>query len=511
MVNYPSLLKFPDRAFWLRATFTLAVLLALLNALEGTVADPDLWGYLAFGRLFWETPVFPYHDVFSYVPTIDPWVYHEWLTGVIFYPLYRALGGTGLQFLKYGLALATLGFIYLAARTRGADPVSAALGLWLAQFFLAIGYSPVRAQVFTYLFFAVSLYLLEKARLSGRWRGLGIIVLIMIPWSNLHGGFVAGLGLMGLYAGGEALSRRPFWPYLTALALAGLATLINPYGLEYWTYLLRAISMARPEIGEWASVFQAFRSGQSLELLVHFFLLVIFSFFLMAWARWREITPGLVLGLTLYLGLKHQRHLIFFYLSLAAYLPVLIRAYAEELKSRPGLLARVRRLCWALPLVLALLAGINGYRLLSRGPLSFRIPAYPTTVDSSRAIYYPVAAINFIQKNRLSGSLLTEFRWGEYLLWVLYPQCRVALDGRYETVYPDEVSQEYWDFIQGRSNWRQFLEQYPPDLILIKPSAKVFPLLAQEGHWRQIYADNGSVLFKRQDKVAVDRPSAQED
>ncbi len=125
------------------------IILVVLNNLARTLADPDLWGYMAFGRLFWETGRFPYQDIFAYVPTLKIWVYHEWLTGVLFFPIYQVLGAASLQFLKYTLGLATVWFIYLTARRRGADFWSALLGLWFAQIFLATGYSPVRAQIFT--------------------------------------------------------------------------------------------------------------------------------------------------------------------------------------------------------------------------------------------------------------------------------------------------------------------------------------------------------------------------
>ena len=493
--------RFETKDFWLKTLFTLLIFFAVLNALAGTVADPDLWGYMAFGRLFWEHQQFPYQDVFAYVPTLDPWVYHEWLTGVIFYPLYQALGATGLQLLKYGFGLATALVIYLTARERGADRVSAALGLWITQFFLSIGYSPVRAQVFTYLFFAVSLYLLERARLSGRWRGLGFIVVLMIPWCNLHGGFVAGLGLIGLYAGGEALSRRPFWPYLAVLLLSGLATLVNPYGLEYWTYLLRAVSMPRPEISEWASVLKAWQTGQPKEPTIYLMVLLVFSFFLIWWAKWKEITPGLVTALMLYLGLKHQRHLIFFFMVIGAYFPVLIMAYREVLKSRPGFLALGQRLGRAAPVLgLALLTLVFAYKFMSKSPLSLRIPPCPDKQDPSIILHYPVGAINYIQKNNLSGNLLSEFHWGEYLIWVLYPQCRVAMDGRYETVYADTLFDQYTDFIHGRKSWRDFLTHYPPDLVLIDSKSKARPLLLKEPGWQQVYEDGGCALFLRQDK-----------
>ena len=100
----------------LKAAFALLIITQTLLFLSRTIADPDLWGYLAFGRLFWGRGHFPYLDVFAYVPTLNLWVYHEWLTGVLFYPIYQIMGGAGLQVLKYFFGLATVGLVYLTAR-----------------------------------------------------------------------------------------------------------------------------------------------------------------------------------------------------------------------------------------------------------------------------------------------------------------------------------------------------------------------------------------------------------
>ena len=119
----PRLLALKAAAFFLMIVVTLFYI-------STTKADLDLWGYLAFGRLFWSQGRFPYFDVFAYVPTLKLWVYHEWLTGILFYPIYRTLGDSGLQILKYALGLATVGAIYLTARQRGADLFPTALLLF---------------------------------------------------------------------------------------------------------------------------------------------------------------------------------------------------------------------------------------------------------------------------------------------------------------------------------------------------------------------------------------------
>lgn len=480
--------------------FGCLMILVCLNALSRTVADPDLWGYLAFGRLFWETGRFPYQDIFAYVPTLDLWVYHEWLTGVLFYPIYQTLGAPGLQVVKYALGLAAVYLIYLTARRRGANFWSALLGIWGTQMFLFMGYSPVRAQVFTYLFFALSLFVLESARLSGRWRGLVVLVVIQIFWCNLHGGFLAGLGLIGLYGLGEAVSRRPFWPYLAALGAASLVTLINPYGLEYWVYLFRAVTMPRPEITEWASVYKAWQAGFPKEPLIYFVSLAGFAVLLAFWARWREITPALILGLTMYLGFKHIRHQVFFYLAVGAYLPILLEAFGKKILSSPPFASGRLRLRRQMPVILAL-CGIlfYGYKFFSKDSLTLTFPAQPD-LQNKTDIHYPVNGVEFLQTHRLSGNILSDFNWGEYLIWSLHPACKVAMDGRYETVYGEDLCRLYANFYYGRPGWRQILEQFPPDLILVDPRSKVYALLKDAPDWRQAYKDEGAALFLPEEK-----------
>jgi hypothetical protein len=488
----------PPRLLGLKIAAALLMLFFLLDRMSTTIADPDLWGYLAFGWLFWEQGRFPYVDVFSYVPTLIPWVYHEWLTGVVFYPLYRTLGAPGLQVLKFLLGLAAVGAVFLTARRRGAELLPTALLIFTAFICVSMGYSAVRAQAFTYCFFAVSLYLLEDARLSGRWSKLWLLAPIQIVWCNLHGGFLAGLGLVLLYALGEALSRRPFRPYLVWGLAAGLATLVNPYGLKYWSYLARAVTMDRPEIVEWVSLITGYRRGLVTGRDFFYFLeLVAVALVLPLWARWRELTPALVLLFTLYLALTSSRHMIFFALTCAAYLPALLTLYFQSLRARPGYAAFRTHLGRKIPAVLLIsLACFFAYRFAGRHPLQLREPPEPG-FGVNGGLYYPVGAVDYLIGRRLGGKLLVSFTWGEYCLWKLYPQCLVAIDGRYETVYPADVHQEYFDFLMARPGWRNFLELYPPDLILIELASPVYSLVSLEPGWLQVYADRGSALFRR--------------
>jgi hypothetical protein len=486
--------------YWIKAGVFLLIFTYLLRLLSNNVADPDLWGYMAFGRLFWESKMFPFQDVFSYTPTLKLWVYHEWLTGVLFYPLYQFFGPQGLQALKYVLALGTLALVYLTARVRGAYPLAAIVFLAIILKLGRFGYSPVRAQVFTFFFFALSLYFLERARLKGMWRNLYLLPLIQLPWANLHGGFVAGLGLIGIYAVGEFLSHRPYVPYLYALVLSGLVTLINPYGINYWSYMAHAVLMPRPEIIEWTSILQVYRAGQANFVLFIYLATLIFMVLLGMWqSRWREVTSSLALALTLILGLRHIRHIIFFVILVGAYIPVCLEVNIDFLQSHPILLkiwnngkARIGIL-----VTLLLFSFANLYFFISMAPFSLLTPGERSyqnlTLDNA---YYPVGAVKFIKEEGLSGNILAKFEYGEYLIWELYPKCLVAIDGRYETVYPPEVAEKYFNFQSGSSNWRQFLEDYPPDFLLLEKTDKIMKLVQRESGWRPIFSDTCFVLFK---------------
>jgi hypothetical protein len=475
--------------------------IVLIRLYRSAVADPDLWGYMTFGRLFWESKTFPYQDIFTYLPTHDRWIYHEWLTGVVLYPIYKFAGGLGLVVLRDLVAVATLGFLYLAARIRKSSSVSALFLLFFVSKLLIVGYATVlRAQIFTYLFTAVTLYLLERSRQKRQWFLLLILVLIQIVWCNLHGGFLMGLGIIAIYTVGEALSRRTWWPYVSVFLLSVLSTLINPYGVDYWTYLFHAVTLPRNEITEWASIFTAYvRHDISLNQIIWYAAMGALPLMILVWARWREITPILLLSVTFLLGIQHVRHQVFFPMLVAVYLPEPFQRYIEHL---PKQLANVR--IWLkekapvsfvgsrrmAAFFMAILIFLFCFFLVSSS-FSLMIPSK----ENGEILYYPTGALEYIKRNYSSGNILTEFVWGEYLIWNLGPHMKVGLDGRYETVYQDHVANEYFDYIQGKKNG--FLDSYAHDLVLFRPDSRPALSLRQSPDWKVAYEDMDSILFTK--------------
>jgi hypothetical protein len=198
---------------------------------------------------------------------------------------------------------------------------------------------------------------------------------------------------------------------------------------------------------------------------------------------------------------KHYRHFTLFFIVAGICLPPLLtRLWATSSFLLQLQSAAARQWRFILPLILTNILFwlfFFGRHFIGRQPLSFTIPEL-TAASPHILIYYPVGALEYIKRSGLAGNLLTEFAWGEFLLWNLYPRCRVALDGRYETVYPIDVAERYFAFFLNPLQHRQFLHDYPPTLILVKPRRPVAEFLRQEPGWREIYTDTGSVLFQRQ-------------
>lgn len=261
----------------------LSFYLFFITLFNRSLADYDLWGYLSFGHVFWEEGFFPYQDVFAYTPTNPLWVYHEWLTGVVFWELIKYLGPASLQLLRYILAVLTIYLIYSTALKRGGSLFYIIITLIPSMLVISFGYNPVRAQIFTFFFFILTLYLLEYSKKTGNGTVLRWLPLIQIVWCNFHGGFISGLGLIFLYAMGECLARKKIAiSYLKWGIIASIATLINPYGIKYWIYTIQAVSMPRPEITEWYSVATALKSNIHIFPVALFLImsLIIFLVFL---------------------------------------------------------------------------------------------------------------------------------------------------------------------------------------------------------------------------------------
>ncbi len=453
-------------------------------------ADPDLFARVAVGRLVAINGGVTDQDPFAFTPLRDRWIDHEWLAGVVFYRVAELAGEWGL------VAFAVLGMIAMVlVVVRAQHELSgASLGwsvLTLLHLFVAWS-SIVRSRAFTLVFAGLLLFVLVRWR-SGRPAWLWLLPPCFLVWANAHGGFVAGLGLLGAAAGAVTLrERRRAVPLWTCLAACLAVTFVNPYGLAYWRYILEATSMERSGILEWQTL-----QGWQVGLLA-----VLGGIYLSGVAlRWRTHRPlpevvGL-LAVSTWAAVDSQRLVNFLLLVLAVYGAA---EYRAVIGSIGGLLA-------------------NGYRVAARhlaGVLTLSAPvvlfglsvSYLVRFASSGLGYdiFPVGAVEWLAQRGAGGRLLTHFNHGSFALWRLYPLYQVAVDGRYEETYPEETVQLAWTALQPNApGHEEALRRVAPDYILV-PGADWARDFGPP--WVVVYQDPVSAVLARPGlATASQRPS----
>jgi hypothetical protein len=423
------------------------------------IADGDLWAKMALGAMLMEKGVLLTHDVFAFTPVLPVYVDHEWGSGVVFFGVLKLFGPMGLMTLKIGLATVALLAAARAARRQDSSWSTLLLLLPLAAWALLPGYAAtIRSHAFTYAFFALTLLLLEEMRRGSVWSGFAL-VLITGLWTNLHGGFVAGLGMISVYAAGACLERK-CWRAMVATATGcWLATLINPIGFKYWQVLFTALTHPRPEIAEWQSL-PLYGSDVFVGFRVLFFLVLLGVV-----GGWRHVEkrswPGLImLALTAYLGWKARRHGPFFALTALAigttYVQALLRRCLAAVPEHGG-----RRVLARIALLGVLYVGLAYWAFTRLLPhTTFQVLA-PVGV-------YPVREVDVLEQAGIEGNMAVPFTKGSYVSWRLYPKVKVSMDGRYEAVYPESTFRMNKDFFSKRGqDWDRLIREFRVDFVIL--------------------------------------------
>lgn len=466
-----------------------AALLCLLALMLGAflIVDPDLFHEMALARETLQRGALPHDDPFAFTPTRSPMVHHEWGTGMLLYWLTGSFGAGGLVAVKYLLGFAVALLTVRTARSRHASWESIALLAPLALVMADLGFTNVRAQFFTLLFTAALLAMLEADRRGARWWIAPWLVLHVV-WLNMHGGFVVGVILLVCHWLEQVIVlRRPQWHLVGCSAAMGGLVLVNPYGLDYVTYLSEALLMPRPAIGEWRSVLAA------PNLAIVFGLSVLIALYAWISGPRRRGAGWLALCLFAFAAGLHIRHLSLFALVWMAFVPSWFDTtpIGEDLRL---LWLRFHRTVAAVAVVVIL----GALTLLVRAePWRLRVPIDRAAIAAGSPITYPAGAVRYLRDRKFAGNVMTPFVEGSYVTWELYPAVKVGLDGRYEVAYREGVTEEILALYEGAGTWRQTLGKYGADLVLCRSSQALLPLLEKAGDWSRVYRDDLYQVFAR--------------
>ena len=91
--------------------------------------------------------------------------------------------------------------------------------------------------------------------------------------------------------------------------------------------------------------------------------------------------------------------------------------------------------------------------------------------------------------------MFNRYRWGGYLIWRLWPEHLVFVDGRTD-LYGDEVLGDYLEIYRAGPQATKLLESYGVTWAVIEPDSALTALLACEG-WRVAYEDGIAAVWLR--------------
>ncbi|HEX4128612.1 MAG TPA: hypothetical protein VHZ24_01130 [Pirellulales bacterium] len=469
--------------------------LFLLNLCELSFVDPDLWHEMALARESLELGRLPLEDRFAYTPTVYPVVHHEWGNGAILYVVATTLGAPGIMALKYTLTAAIAGLCFYIARRRGASTVTIVSLVPAIILAGCYGFTTIRAGLFTMLFLAALLAMLDRDRHGDR-RWMALWLPLFVVWLNVHAGFVVALAVVATHALEQYVRQRP-WLHLAALEAAMLALVaVNPYGLDYYPYLLEAVTMDRPMILEWAPLWK----NDPTTFLVYLVSVLIVVYALQK-AGWRRM-PGLfVLSLMAYAALRHTRHLSLYFVVWLCYVPAWLEATPLA-----TLMVRVwhRRRAWVAGFA-AVVSIVSLAACLPRAPWRMRVPVTLADELTGRPMY-PAGAVEYLERADFRGNMMVPFVPGGYVMWKLHPKVKVSLDGRYEVAYRPGILEENEALYRAHDGWQATLTKYATDLVLVPRSTQLAEVIGSADGWHRVYRDGAYELYARPglDLAAVD-------
>ncbi|HEY3792340.1 MAG TPA: hypothetical protein VGM09_10960 [Bradyrhizobium sp.] len=443
----------------------------------------DLGWHLAAGDLIRNRGNIPFQDPWSFTLADKQWYNLSWLWDVIASVLFQYTGFGGLVLSVVACGAVIVGYLASVCLSRGASAIAVCISVFLACLLypsfvtppnIYLAASPNTAT----MLFCVVFY--GECLRRTRWF---LLPPIMVLWANLHGGFLLGFFIVGIF-GGIALLRRD-WANFKIHAFAGagclVAIFINPLGWHIYDGVTATLgNFVQANITEWQSYYQNMTMPGSIPGIAYILI------FLALELRYRSsrLIPAesrLLSWLFLVLGLYQFRYLSFFFLFSTVPLALhLDRLLPRRLLNNPEIWKSL------------LAAGIIGACAL---PLTFvKIePALglPEMISEQDAQY--------LRAHFSHARLLNHWNVGGLLIFRTQGTVPVFVDGRAATAYPDDLLHDYFklgDWEIDETAWNTVLEKYRIDAVLwVKAHQQLRHFLVDKKGWKEQYAGRYESIY----------------
>ena len=482
---------------WFRPAVLAVAAVALLAFFTREISDYDFWWTLKSGHYVAETHRLPVPDPFAFTTPLAHDVYagesvvrrfnltFEWLAQLIFFGVYRAGGFSGIVLFRGLLLAACCALTGLVAWRRSEGFYRAIAAAFAAASVLVIYSANDRSYLFTFFFLAMTLAILEFRK----W--LWLLPAIALLWANCHGGFFLQWIAVGAYCAEAAWLRyrgrpesgeRTLWIVLAACLLASA---VNPNGYRVFQVLeYFRTSFLQSKLLEW--------TAPVLWPLTAFSALLFAATAALFRAR-KRVRPvdWLLFAAFAAAALMAQRNTFL----IALWSPVILVSYIPWKRT----LSAVAHYAAA-----AAVCGVLGLAVARGGAFQFRVADWR----------FPSGAADFLLAHHVTSPMFNTYEFGGYLMWRLWPQERVFIDGR---ALSESVFNDYARILYNHSNKdggptaEELLDQYGIRTILMNGFEYsqggtynlMLSLSLDQTKWKLVYSDPQAVVFMRDPPAGV--------
>lgn len=459
--------------------------------------DGDLGRHITIGKYILNEGIVPAYDLFSHTMHGQKLVAHEWVAQIVFALAYRAMELSGVVYLDALLIAITLLLVYEELVKREIKQLVAFfVTIWVA--IVSSVHWLARPHIFTFFFVAIWSYWLEGF-VSGRVKSIWRFWLLMLIWANTHGAFISGFVVWGVYlidwlwGFWQGRGEKEMGKHLALIGLFSfLVTFINPSGWHLW----------ETSIGYISNDFMTSHTREYLSPNFHirylwpFMFMVAFGLFSLVQDYRIRVRDGLLLAGWTIMALYSVRNFPLFAVITAPIFGKMTQAWAEKLPvlsklnlSISNIEKTLRGNLWIYVSVL-----VFGILLWSGIPLDMNGKGNVYLADKM-----PVHAVEWLLENPQEGNKFNHFEWGGYILYRMWPQELVFIDGQTD-FYGETLFREYVDVISINDGWENVLETYDVKWMLIPRDGILARYLysINDDTWNVIYKDDLAVIFRRE-------------
>jgi len=473
--------------------FIIVFLISLFVMSNLINSDGDLGRHITIGEVLLDTRSMLHEDIFSHTMLGEELILHEWLSDLVFGLVYRAAGLDGIAWMTAAViagtyALLTAGLKFLNVRT-----FVRLLAGFAASFVGAIHWH-TRPHIFTTFIFTYFVLALVYFYQTKRWKVLIPLPFVMVLWANLHGAFVSGLVLVALFGFGLLLERK----FSSALKVGGLllalilASFINPVGPRMVIH-----SFGYLQLDYLVDFTNEYNSPNFHHMIAWPFAGLMILSFVMGWRSKRLLgwVPLVLVSFWTASSLYSARNIPLYGQLTVIFLAIeadsMLGALSPRLDAYLTRTDRIGRRSWGW-MWAVLFAGLLIFLEANGGKID-----YAELGNNFDPDFFPVEAIDTLEDTGLpEGNMFNEFGWGGYLLYRLWPDRLVFIDGQTD-FYGEDLTMIHEQTLEAQGDWRTVLDDYDIQWVILPPERGLGPWLDQSPDWELIYRDDTASVWVR--------------